>query len=188
MKKILCSLLACASISAFASVGDVVKLSPIYNSKKASSYGFIYISNTSNQPVLLSSFNAPNSNGFSKFNCLIPIPKNDQHGINSPAFQTYMSASGNSSAAGSIIKKGQTISYAFDPDCNQLWKNDEGIAISKINDDGSFGKANFAYNLYITDGTLDVTNMVNWPEIFNSFLSTSMNNSRSVFLTITPHQ
>lgn len=109
MKKTLLAFLSFVSINSFAVVGDSGYISTVY------------FTNSTGEDIKLVSGNSVNNSGYSKFNCLYPIPKKYQD-VPSPAFKTMIEpgSKGQSSLQYSLIPNGSTVAYAFDSSCDSV--------------------------------------------------------------------
>ena len=76
----------------------------------------VYITNSSKEPIRMVPYNQPNGSNYIHFNCLYPLPKEYQSGIPSPNFNTIVD--GKYSMQSSVIKRGETVAYAFNSQCD----------------------------------------------------------------------
>ena len=102
------SLLSVLGLSFGASHGEAIK-----DSGKTA---IVYITNSSKEPIRMIPYNQPNGSRYIHFNCLYPIPKKYQSGIPSPNFNTIVH--GKYSFQSSVIKRGETVVYAFNSQCD----------------------------------------------------------------------
>lgn len=108
--------------------------SNVYNINEADQYGYIFITNTLAKDVYLISANKENSYRYAKFNCFIPIPKDDQNFAPSPSFETIKFK--DFSAEGTKIETGQTVVYAINTVCDknvEKYKDHFEIRFTDIN-------------------------------------------------------
>lgn len=192
-KKVLLSLLCASGVSAFASVGGG-SASKVYNLKDADSYGYMYLTNTFGKAVIFASENMPNNQNYAKFNCLIPLPKQAQQGINSPLFENiYVGINANNRPAysqGVVLKPGETIIYAVDTACTKYGAlTSDSFDILDI-DVANNGKLYAMYDgLYmnVKKNKLEFNRWVNKYNEINVLASYLANNSNEVFFTLMPH-
>lgn len=163
MKKILCALLAFGSISAFASVGDTGKITTVF------------FTNSSGEDVKLVSGNSFNGSGYSKFNCLYPVPKKYQD-LPSPAFKTMMEPGSKqqNSLQYALIPAGSTIEYAFSSSCDVATDTEKSERFSiRSAQDYSKLYVNLG-NMHqdINNGVIDYTKYISAHAIWGDVVST----------------
>lgn len=98
--------------------------------------GIIYITNSTKQNIRLIAQNLPNASNYVAFHCFYPIPK-DKQIIPSPNFDTITehTTAIDYTVESSLIKKGETVAYAFNSKCD----NPNSLTTQE-----SFGLANSA--------------------------------------------
>lgn len=164
MKKILASLLACLALNAYAEVGDSGKISTVY------------FTNSSGEDVRLLSGNPYNDSGYSKFNCLYPMPQKYQD-VPSPPFKTMFEPGSKqqNSLQFAIIPAGATVEYAFSSSCDNGNDNEKSERLV-IRSAQTYAKLYVNLGgMYqdITNGVLDYTKYISVHAIWGDIVSHS---------------
>lgn len=162
MKKILTALLMCLSISALAEVGDTGVITTAY------------FTNSSGEDVKLVSANPYNDSGYSKFNCLYPMPKKYQD-LPSPAFKTMIEPENKeqNSVQYALISAGATVEYAFSSSCDVANDDNKSERLA-IRSARNYSKLYVSFgNMYqdIDNGVIDYTKYISAHVIWGNIVS-----------------
>ena len=170
-----------ASLNSFALIGDSGKI------------GYVYISNSSNEDVILVAADVSDKSGFSGFKCLYQIPKEYQI-LPSPSFNTMMDPTTKGSTNSmqyAMIRKGSTVAYAFKSTCDdggdKSHRKYEVIAIRSANNYQKFYTAGRLYQ-DINNGVIGYNDLVRVSALTADVHSASGTGIRPLQITVLKHE